>query len=54
VNAGGDTDTNGAMLGALLGALNGTQVFPQHLIDGLVNKDNVINTADRLCDVFGI
>ena len=41
VSAGGDTDTNGSMLGAMLGALHGTSIFPQNLIDGLKDKDRV-------------
>jgi len=52
VNAGGDTDTNGSMVGALLGALNGMQIFPQHLIDSLWQKDVVISVAERFCDKF--
>lgn len=35
VSAGGDTDTNASIVGALLGAVNGTKVFPKHLINGL-------------------
>jgi len=54
VNAGGDTDSNGAMVGALLGALNGTRIFPQHLIDGLWQKERIVDTANQLCDVLGI
>lgn len=41
INAGGDTDTNGSMFGALLGALHGINVFPQKLIDGIQNKDHI-------------
>lgn len=54
IYAGGDTDTNGSIVGALLGALNGTNIFPQKLIDSLWQKDRILNTADRLCDAFGI
>ena len=54
VNAGGDTDTNASMVGALLGALNGTQIFPSHLINGLRQKDYVLDLANRFCDRFGI
>jgi len=35
VSAGGDTDTNASIVGALVGALNGASIFPQHLINGL-------------------
>lgn len=54
VNAGGDTDTNGSIVGALLGALNGTKIFPEHLVNRLWQKDRILDTADRLCDAFGI
>ena len=50
----GDADSNGAMVGALLGALNGTRIFPQHLIDGLWQKERIVDTANQLCDVLGI
>lgn len=52
VSAGGDTDTNGSMLGACLGALNGDSIFPDHLIEGLVGKDQVLEMADRFYDAF--
>jgi len=54
VSAGGDADTNGSMVAALLGALNGTKVFPSHLVDGLQGKDALIDLANRLCDIFRI
>lgn len=54
VNAGGDSDSNGAMVGALLGALNGLDIFPQHLIDGLWQRERIIETAEKLCDVLEI
>jgi ADP-ribosyl-[dinitrogen reductase] hydrolase len=47
VSAGGDADTNGSMLGALLGALHGTSVFPEHLVDGLHGMDEIMSVADR-------
>lgn len=54
VNAGGDTDTNGSMVGALLGALNGIKIFPQHLINGLWQKDKVLRVTNDFCDRFKI
>jgi ADP-ribosylglycohydrolase len=54
VNAGGDTDSNGSMVGALLGSLNGTKIFPQHLIDGLWQKDKILQVANDFCDCFEI
>lgn len=52
VSAGGDTDTNGSMLGALLGALHGPSVFPQNLIDGLVQKQEILTTANLFAEKF--
>lgn len=52
VTAGGDTDTNGSMLGTLLGALHGTGVFPQYLVDGLDQKDMIIELADQFYEKF--
>ncbi|MCK9459535.1 MAG: ADP-ribosylglycohydrolase family protein [Proteobacteria bacterium] len=46
VSAGGDADTNGSMVGALLGALNGEEIFPKHLVDGLDGKDHILEVAD--------
>jgi ADP-ribosylglycohydrolase len=54
VSAGGDTDSNGSMLASLLGALHGTSIFPQHLIDGLDKKNEIIDVADRLSERFGV
>lgn len=51
-NAGGDTDTNASMVGGLLGALNGASIFPQHLIDGLWQKDRILSTADKFYETF--
>jgi ADP-ribosylglycohydrolase len=54
IGAGGDTDSNGSMLGGLLGAVNGTSIFPQNLVDGLHQKDEVLQVADQFCDKLGI
>lgn len=54
VSAGGDTDTNGSIVGSLLGSLHGDSIFPQHLKDGiLINKD-IISLSERFCDFLGI
>ena len=53
-NAGGDTDSNASMLGALLGALHGESIFPKHLVDGLWQKEKVLDVIDRFCDKFEI
>lgn len=54
VSAGGDTDSTASMVGALVGALNGSKIFPEHLVEGLDQKDKVVETAEKLCDKLGI
>lgn len=54
VNAGGDTDTNAAIIGPMLGALNGMEIIPQHLLDGLEVREEVEEVANEFCDNFGI
>jgi ADP-ribosyl-[dinitrogen reductase] hydrolase len=50
VSAGGDTDTNGAVAGAMLGARFGASAIPQRWIERLPDPDGLISLADRLCD----
>jgi ADP-ribosyl-[dinitrogen reductase] hydrolase len=52
VSAGGDTDSNGSMLACMLGALHGTDIFPSNLIDGLDQKEMILDIADKLYDTF--
>jgi len=52
ISAGGDTDTNGSMLAGLLGVLHGSSIFPNHLINGLKNKDEVFELADQFYKRF--
>lgn len=52
VSGGGDTDTNGSMLGSLLGALYGQSFFPKNLVDGLHDLTTVQNVADQFCKKF--
>ena len=54
VAAGGDTDTNSSIAGSLVGALNGSGIFPQSLVNGLMHRDRILDTADRLCTRLGI
>ena len=54
INAGGDTDSTGSMVGALLGALNGTKIFPKALINDLAVKDEVFNFSSRFCEALEI
>ncbi len=52
VSAGHDADTNGSMIGALLGALHGTAIFPPHLVGGLRDREAVIEIADKFFETF--
>lgn len=54
VSNGGDTDTNGSMLGALLGSLNGMSVFPKDLIGQIPAKSHkeIIDLSDRFFNKF--
>lgn len=54
VNAGGDTDTNAAIIGPMLGALNGTKVIPAYLYEGLWRKEEINEMAEEFCDKFEI
>jgi ADP-ribosylglycohydrolase len=54
VNAGGDTDSNGSIVGGMLGALHGMKIFPQHLVEGVMGMSDVLRTANRLCDTLDI
>jgi ADP-ribosylglycohydrolase len=54
VLAGGDTDSNGSMLASLLGALHGTAIFPKHLVDELLDRDVVLDVANRFCDLLNL
>jgi len=51
VNSGGDVDTNASMVGALLGALNGVDIFPKNIMDSLPKEkiNLMINLSDKLC-----
>jgi ADP-ribosylglycohydrolase len=51
INAGGDTDSNGSMVGSLLGALNG-DIFPYRLKEGLCERELVEGTAKKFCKKF--
>lgn len=51
VKQGGDTDTTGAMYGALIGAKWGTQVFPRQFRKGLEKQRKLIQMADAMFNV---
>ena len=48
VNAGGDTDTNAAVAGALMGARDGEQSIPSRWLDQIVGVDRIRSVAERL------
>ncbi|MBI3420954.1 MAG: ADP-ribosylglycohydrolase family protein [Candidatus Sungbacteria bacterium] len=54
VSAGGDADTNGSFVGSMLGALHGRSIFPQHLVDGLVNSEALMERAEAFCNAIGL
>ena len=51
VSLGGDTDTNGAVAGALLGALVGGAGLPQAWLDRLQDRNPMRSEADVLADM---
>jgi len=52
VEAGGDTDTNGSMVAALLGALHGFEIFPPALLDKLHQRELLCGTAAEFIAAF--
>ena len=48
VSAGGDTDTNGAVVGAVLGARFGTTAIPERWMERLPDRSALESLADRL------
>ena len=50
-NAGGDTDTIAAMVGAMSGACLGLQAIPQRWRDNLEGYRQIVDTADRLYEL---
>ena len=54
IAAGGDTDSNASMLGALLGALNGKKIVPEHLCAGLRDCSKIEATAADLFSVCSV
>lgn len=56
--AGGDTDTNAKIVGEMIGALHGLEIFEkpgmEWIIGGLRDKDRLLALADEFCDTFEI
>ena len=50
VNEGGDTDTNGAIAGAVMGARHGASSIPQRWLDNIADTGDLTKLADRLFD----
>jgi ADP-ribosylglycohydrolase len=50
VHAGGDTDTNGAVAGAVLGALHGAEGIPDRWIGGIARRERLTEIADQLLE----
>ena len=53
IRAGGDTDTNGAVAGAVLGALHGAGSIPPRWTAGVPRAERLIQIADRLLERAG-
>ena len=51
VEAGGDTDTNGAVAGAILGVRYGAFAIPQPRLDCIPQRDRIENLADSLLSI---
>jgi ADP-ribosylglycohydrolase len=52
VGLGGDTDTNAAVAGALLGALHGASAIPTAWLDRLAEGDGIEQEASKLADLL--
>jgi len=54
IESGGDTDSTGSVVASMLGALHGPSIFPQHLVDGLQGREEILAVANEFCDCLGI
>jgi ADP-ribosyl-[dinitrogen reductase] hydrolase len=52
IEAGGDTDSNAAIVGTLQGALLGPSVFPSHLVAQIVGMRKLIDVVDQFHKTF--
>jgi ADP-ribosylglycohydrolase len=48
IGLGGDTDTNAAVAGAVLGARDGASALPQSWLDSLVDREDIEREATGL------
>ncbi len=53
INAGGDTDTNGAVAGAVMGSHVGQAGIPPRWLDNIRDTDYLIHLADRMFEAAG-
>lgn len=51
VNSGGDTDTIGAMVGAMAGSFNGYSSIPEKWVNGLANNSQIKIRAEKLAGI---
>jgi ADP-ribosyl-[dinitrogen reductase] hydrolase len=54
VNEGGDTDTNGAIAGAIMGARHGASSIPARWLENIANTEDLAKVAERLFDKAGL
>jgi ADP-ribosylglycohydrolase len=54
IDAGGDTDTNAAVAGAVLGALHGETSIPRRWVANIAEADRLTSLADQLLERAGI
>ena len=54
IRQGGDTDTHGAIVGALLGARDGVTAIPEAWRDCVADRDRILQMADRLLRRSGL
>jgi ADP-ribosylglycohydrolase len=54
VKSGGAVSVNAAIMGALLGAFNGTEIIPARLMECLLNREAVETAASQLCDSLSV
>lgn len=47
-NAGGENVARGALIGALMGAAHGSSAFPDHLVEGLLVREEVQAETEEL------
>ena len=51
VNHSGDSDSTGAICGAIVGAIHGYDWIPKDMLETLEHRDDLINLADRLNNI---